>query len=519
MASTTYPTDYLTAHTAVAGTTYAEAGTEISFSLADSYANPVAFSVAVTNVVITSSGGDLLAGATLDAALTCGAASTTFRCPTSGASLAFPLTSGTGVVGYVNYVQSSLYGATSSVSATITTSSGTYTGTSGSIITSALDASGSLQAPQVFNDTLSAQSPGHNGDALVEAGTPVYVVITLSAPVQQGVPITMNFCPGCAGTSAGYNTAVSGLIVSETLFTNSSGMVQESEPINLTIGATAVFNATMAAPETVSTTNTISANALSIPVYTTVGALSTLVINVGANSPPATGPNVSYLGVSATGYVDVAYADSYNNLIPIGDAPSTQVQITLAATSGGLLSATNVYISANQVATNGTGSIGSIELTMPAAIGTTVTITATGVVSGKSVVGTAIIKTVSDSPIINVTSPVPVSGSLYSHSLETIFQGTANASLGLPGTDIATIGYKVGTAQWYQVSTALEHNVTWSIPVILTAGLNTVMFNTTDNESPALTTVIGPFTVLVDTSAPTLSAPTCNQRIDPSVST
>ena len=515
VSSTTYSTDYLTGHTSVAGTLYAEGNSSISFALADTYANPVAFSASVTGVTITSSGGDLLAGATLDASLACGAASTTFRCPTSGNSLPFPLTSGTGVVNYVNYVQSSLYGATSSISATITTSSGTFTGTSGSIITSTLDTA--LEAPQVFNDTLTAQTPAgvHSaapGDALVEAGTPVYVVITLS-PVQQGVPITLNFCPACSGTSTGYNTAVSGLIVSETLFTNSSGMVEEHEPINLTIGATAVFNATMAAPETISTTNTINGAGLSIPVYTTVGAIATLVINVAATtnnaSPPeASGPNVSYLGVGATGYVGIAYADSYGNLIPLGDAPTTQVQVTLAATSGGLLSATNIYIYANQVNSNATSAQGSVELTMPSTAGTTVTLTATGVVSGKSVVGTTSIKVVSDSPIINVTSPVPVSGGLYSHSLETIFKGTANASLGLPGTDIATIGYKVGTAQWYQVSTALEHNVTWSIPLILSAGLNTAMFNATDNESPALTTVIGPFTVLVDTSAPTLSAPT-----------
>jgi hypothetical protein len=122
------------------------------------------------------------------------------------------------------------------------------------------------------------------------------------------------------------------------------------------------------------------------------------------------------------------------------------------------------------------------------------------------VVGTTTVTTVSDSPIVNVTSPLPLNGTLYTDSLETIFKGTANASIGLPGSDIATIGYQVGTGQWLQVSTAQLHNVTWSIPIILTAGLNTVTFNATDNESPAVTTVSAPFTVLVDTSAPTFSS-------------
>ncbi len=517
ISGTTYGTDYLTLHTEVSTTYYAEAGTEISFSLADAYSNPVAFSTAVTGVSLVSSGGDLLAGTTLDASLSCGTAATTFKCPTSGTSLAFPLTSGTGVADYVNYVQGSLYGTTSTVSATITTSTGSYTGTSGSIITSTLDPT--LAAPAVFNETLNAQTPLTThcgdvcGDGVVQAGNQIYVVQTLTPIAQEGVPITLNFCPACSGTSAGYDGGISGFIVSETLYTNSSGIVQEKEPANITIGATAQFNDTMAAPETTDTTNTIAGSGLSIAMLTTVGSIATLKINVAANTSPLTGPNVKYSAPSATNYVAIAYADSYGNLIPVADAPAVQTQIALSATSGALLSATNVYIGANTVATNisvtgppaGTA-FGEIELTMPSTVGTTVTLTATGVVSGVSVVGTASLTTVSDSPTISVTSPLPIKTTIYSSALETIFKGTANASIGLPSTDIVSIGYQVGTGTWESVATAALHNVTWSIPIILTEGLNTVTFNATDNESPAVTTVSSPFTVLVDTTTPTFSA-------------
>jgi len=240
---TTYATDYLTNHVSAGGVLYAEARTEISLSLADAFANQVPFSSSITNVQVVSSGGDLLlAGTTLEASLICGSTATSIHCPTSGTALTFPLESGNLVTSDVNYIQSSLYGTTSTLSATITTASASYTGTSGDIITSTLDSA--LPAPQVMNNTQTAQSPGLDGNALIEAGTPAIVYETLSTPVvQQGVPITINFCPACSGTSTGYNTALSGFIPSETLYTNSSGMVQVSLPVNITVGATAQFNA------------------------------------------------------------------------------------------------------------------------------------------------------------------------------------------------------------------------------------------------------------------------------------
>jgi len=47
------------------------------------------------------------------------------------------------------------------------------------------------------------------------------------------------------------------------------------------------------------------------------------------------------------------------------------------------------------------------------------------------------------------------------------------------------------------------HSVSWSIPIILASGLNTIIFNATDNEATPVTTVGTSYSVLVDTAAPT----------------
>jgi len=112
--------------------------------------------------------------------------------------------------------------------------------------------------------------------------------------------------------------------------------------------------------------------------------------------------------------------------------------------------------------------------------------------------------TVSAYPTINVTSPAPVSGVLYSSTAFVTFKGIANATAGSASTTIATIGYKVGTGGWQSVSTASQHNVVWTVPLVLASGLNTVTFNTTDSASK--TTVSQAWSVLVDTSAPTFGA-------------
>jgi len=108
---------------------------------------------------------------------------------------------------------------------------------------------------------------------------------------------------------------------------------------------------------------------------------------------------------------------------------------------------------------------------------------------------------VSAYPTINVTSPKPISGVLYSGSTFVTFQGIANATIGSASTTISTIGYKVGTGGWSSLTQNNQHNTVWTVPIVLVSGLNTVQFNTTD--SAGLTTVSPSYTVLVDAVAPT----------------
>jgi len=202
----------------------------------------------------------------------------------------------------------------------------------------------------------------------------------------------------------------------------------------------------------------------------------------------------------STAYVSVAYADAYNNLVTT--APTNQIQIGLIA-SAGALSATQVYIAAGDLATNSSApvaSFGAILWTLPGTVGTTATITASANVNGKAVQGTGSVTTVSAYPTINVTSPAPVAGTLYSSTAFVTFKGIANATAGSAAATIATVGYKVGTAGWSSITVATLHNVAWTIPIVLAAGVNTVQFNTTDSNGK---TTVGPaYTVLVDTSAP-----------------
>jgi len=471
-------------------------------SLSDAFANPVALSANIANITMSTSGGFFYVSASnkLVSTLACGAETgqiTTAYCKAGNSGvIEFPIQAADVVGGgTIQYIQSAVYGAVGAISGVITTTvpAAQYTGTSGSIITSTF--ASSLSAPLLLPS---------NGQVQAGSTATVYELLTT---VQQGVPVTLNLCATCGGTSAGYNAKFASGAQTVTLYSNSTGYVSTTIAVNVTLGSTAVFNATASKPTTATPTNTL-ASAVSAAVITEVGAISTLVINVAGASGAHPGPNIANVINGSTAYVDVAYADAYGNLIPIGSAPNNQIQIALSATNGGLLSATNVYIASGQVSTNGTGSIGSIQLTLPPSIGTPVVITGTGVVSGNSVSGTATITTVSAAPSINVTSPIPLSGVLYANSTLVTFKGIANASAGSLTTDIASIGYKVGSSQWQQVATPALHGVSWSIPIILSAGLNTVTFNATDNEATPITTVSAPFTVLVDQAAPTLTAPT-----------
>jgi len=477
MGGTTYASDYLTNHTTVASVLYANTAGEVTLSLSDAFTNPVAFSVAITNITLTGVGGQFLSGTNLYSTISCGtvvAGNSHFTCPASGTSLTLPF----------NYLQSTVYGAVGEVAGSIYEGATQYTGSSGNIVTGTLA-------------TLGQTMP--TSATTTKAGSSVLVQEFVGI-AQSGVPISLNLCTSPCATSTSYNAKFSNGLSTITLTTNSSGGVESLVAVNTTAGSVAYFNATAPAPLTSSPSRTI-ASAISASVTTIPGPISTLVVNIAGNVPPSTGPNIKWIVNGSTAYADAAYADAFNNLVTT--APSNQIQIGLVA-SVGALSATQVYIASGQLSTNASGSFGSILWTLPSTVGTTATLTASANVNGKAVQGVGTLTTVSAYPTINVTSPVSVSGTLYSSTAFVTFHGIANATAGSASTTIATIGYKVGTGGWQSITTASLHNYAWTVPIVLAAGLNTVTFNTTD--SAGFTTVTPALTVLVDTSAPTFGA-------------
>jgi len=107
-----------------------------------------------------------------------------------------------------------------------------------------------------------------------------------------------------------------------------------------------------------------------------------------------------------------------------------------------------------------------------------------------------------------VTSPKPLSGVIYSAGTSVVFSGQANASLGYAATGgtavtISSVGYKIDSNQWLQAIISSAYKVTWSLAASMTSGLHTARFNATDSKSN--TVVSTAYTVLVDTSAPTIT--------------
>jgi hypothetical protein len=228
-------------------------------------------------------------------------------------------------------------------------------------------------------------------------------------------------------------------------------------------------------------------------------------------------PN-KYATAGATLYVDAVLTDAYGNVV--SNTSPQQIQVNLAAT-GGLLGVTNTYISAGAASTNNTaqGSFGPVAWTLPATLGA-VTVSATGVVAGKAVSGSATVTVISSLPTINVKSPAPVSGVIYSSSPFVTFAGKANASLGYPApfpgqvvanpgypsvVNIVSIGYKVNSNHWISSSVAINNQVVWSVPVTLPTGLSTIAFNTTDSKGNVGIPTTATYQVLVDSIAPTIT--------------
>ena len=93
---------------------------------------------------------------------------------------------------------------------------------------------------------------------------------------------------------------------------------------------------------------------------------------------------------------------------------------------------------------------------------------------------------------------------IYSDSVNVVFRGWANASLGYNGAvTMATLGWKVGTGSWS--STGIGGTTSqWSVVATLPVGLSTVTFNATDSKGNVV--VSSTYTVVVDNTAPVVTA-------------
>ena len=454
----------------------------ITYSLADKFTNQIDFStLTATKITFTALSGlgrfDLGNGTV--STYHCDPAGV-LTCPASGTSIAIPY----------NYFQSTVYNTIGKLGATITATGVSVSGSSGNIITSSFAAGSPI--PSVSS-------------ASVGAGSTVTVGAQVTAPIeQQGVPITLYLDTSTSTqvhNDGKFSTSSAQKI---SLTTDSTGSISTKYAVDTGATAIQMFQSAVAQPIDGDTTNTLTNSTDSAPVTTVGGppAKFTVFACFLASLTPATcGANtVGSSVVNGTSvYVDVSITDAYGNVA--SNPGPNQIEVD-ESTSAGVLSVSHAYITVTNYDTY--FSLGWVAWTLPSSLGTAVTLSASGVLSGKSYTATFKVTTVSDLPTFSVTTPTPVSGVVYSSSTTVVFSGQANASIGYPTTvNIASVGYKIGTSAWQSAIIAQANTILWSVAATFPVGLSTIIFNATDSNG---NTFVSPsFSVLIDTTAPTLA--------------
>jgi hypothetical protein len=477
------------------------ANTAVGVSAADRYGNPDMFGVggvtfvgSQTIMVQTATGGQFdLAG--LPNSISCGVTAG-FTCPASGTSVNEPF----------NYYQGSNYGTAGVFTTTIT---GTYggsafsvSGSSGSIQTSTFAVAGSFD--QTDHVTVYPAS-------MITAGKTTTLDLVLGT-AQSNVPVTIAVCvhSSCGATSKGYSGTFSTGTGSISGVTNSTGVFSATLTVDTKLGHVAVLNATVATPITGTPKHTqVFGPSNTITTKSSVAAKFTVVVGPSSSLTPS--PITSSIP-GATVFVNVVTSDAYGNAV--ATAGSQQVQVNLVATPS-TITVTSAYIPTGCWETNGTltgnngcsgsfNSFGPIAWTLPSTVGSTATISATGVLGGVSVTSpTVSISIVSKLPSISVFSPKPLSGVIYSNTANLQFRGWGNVSSGYNGAaTMSSIGWKIGSGSW-QSSGLAGANAQWSVVATLPAGLSTATFNVTDSKGNVA--VSSAYSVLVDTSTPTIT--------------
>jgi hypothetical protein len=275
-------------------------------------------------------------------------------------------------------------------------------------------------------------------------------------------------------------------------------------------GITLDFNATI--PQVTLTGTFTTATTGNFGVGPTVaGPAAGLKVSAYFDTPRAFAVG-SHLATGITPlYVCVALVDQYNN--PTTNTLVAQIQVTLTPSAGSLTTSVP-YIASGSKSTCDVGSFGNDQWNLPTnlALASTLTLGASATLSGATPnTATKSMTIVSQSPTINVVStPKPVSGWIYSNTGAVTFTTSANVSAGLSGAvTIATIGYKVNNNPWHNAATpGANTNTGIFTSLFFSSGVSTVAFNATDSTTAANTVVSPVFNILVDTSAPTITATT-----------
>jgi hypothetical protein len=403
-----------------------------------------------------------------------------------------------------NYFQSLTFGTTAYVQVSMTGTYGgstfTATGNSQTLSTSSMDTAAVVGTPGLSVGT----APG-----TISAGSATGVVTTLTLTYtlsvnQLGVPVTFlavnTTSPYTGSFVGGMGPSTHSDLANVTVNTveNTGGtaaIATATFTIDPTVGAAVKFEAEFANPVTGNPAHIIGPSAATGLYTTGPGAQSKLSVNTYFTSP-ASNPTTSTVAGQNV-YLNVVLTDYWGNAVAVSSGG--QLQITLSdSPSAGVFSATSVYIAQGQVDTLHSFGTITFAVSATAALGT-VTISATGFYSGS---GT--LNIVSPNPTITVNTPSGTVGHIVYSAFHGVgFSGTAAPSAGyLAGAvTISSVTYSVdgGTAVTASGTTS------WTAVPTMANGLHTVKFTATDSNGNTATNTTS---VLVDTTGPTITAPT-----------
>jgi hypothetical protein len=487
-------------------TIYAKYGiaTPLTVSVADAFLNPILLSAINTPAITVTAPSGI--GAWDSGAAT---AVNPITCANAGISCA------TGAF-LIPYAQSYPYGTTAVLQATIT---GTYPLIGGTLFSVAATSGNIITGTQATSLVLTAA-----GTPTLGVGTTITLTATPNVGTQPGVPVTFNLCPhtstlgGCTSSSAKYGGSFSSGAQTGFVATTggTTGAATAVYTLPTVLGLTGTFNATALAPTGATPVPTIASNLLTEGPTVAGAAVGFKVSDYFTDTAGVLSNAVkASLVTGQTTYVDISLVDAYGNAALNPGPSQIQILLTVAPAADGTLSSYSVYISFGQ--TDTAAAIGPIQFVTPSglALGTAITLTATGVVSGVQVTASKSISIVSALPTINLklgslNGPViPTGTTIYSPTGAITFYSKANASAGFaPTNTIATIGTKIGSAPWTTTLTPGTNPSLNTFSLFFPTGLSTLSVNATDSMVATGAKfgnigTTGPYNILVDPYLPT----------------